>query len=562
MRQKMLLSCLLVLITFSVNIWNAQAWVNNVEKIADASPSECFAGLGVRVDPVSADPFTCPDIGDPFNPDYALPYTPQTYVWSLTQYQNSLWIGTGANILCTTQGAFFSEVNTDGNGPGICEFGESWVIDRFPRMPNAYGDWRPPKIYRYDLNSKQLIDRTPYSDPQINRCFGLRSAGSHNGVVFFAGGKIGSGLVMFAFNGDNGQYLGSMSFLEYRSIRKWLVVNDQLYTGVGTSAGTGVILKWTGSVLDPFSFIVVGEVLGLPRELVEYVDSSSMSRIAVSAKGIFLSPAIEGEGLSTEQSMDWIQIWSSSEYEPDFITRTTYVGGGLEFLNGWLYFGTMHIPGNAMDIHSTCVIQPSGIQLPSSLCFGEPLNLTEQLALYSGTHRATSVWRIRNAESGDRVTQLLYGEAQLPAYDEATRSFPLVDNLGGYQPLLGSSGFDSTYNNYTWVMEVVDNRLFIGTMDFSTLYNPADPDSGADLWRIDGTADDIPVAAVAETTTAFGSPGHETYTYRPYGFRTLVKSADGTKLYAGMASGVNVGAVGDGAGWQLLELDSVEPVAP
>jgi hypothetical protein len=407
-----------------------------------------------------------------------------------------------------------------------------------------------------------LIDRTPYNDPQINHCFGLRSAGSHNGVVFFAGGKVGTGLIMFAFNGNNGQYLGSQSFNEYRSIRKWLVVNDQLYTGVGTATGTGHILMWTGSVSDPFTFSVVGQIGSLPRELVEYIDSDGKSRIAVSAKGIFLSPAIESEGLTAEQSTEWMQIWSAKEYEPDFITQTTYVGGGIEFLNGWLYFSTMHIPGNAMDRHSTCVLQPSGIEIPSNLCLGEPQDLNEQLAVYYGTHRATSIWRIRDAESSARVTQLLYGEAQLPAYDEATRSFPLVDNLGNYQPLLGSSGFGSTYNNYAWVMEVVDNRLFIGTMDFSTLYNPSDQNSGADLWRIDGTSEDVPVAAVPETTTAFGAPEHETYGYRPYGFRTLIKSADGTKLYAGMASGVNVGAVGDGAGWQLLQLDSIEPVEP
>lgn len=539
----------------------AQAWVVDVQKMASAGPQECYSGFGTRVEPLGGDPFICPDINDPLHPDYALPYTPQTYVWSLTQYQNSLWFGTGANVLCTTQGAFFSEVSTDSRGPGICEFGESWILDRFPRMPDVYGDWRPPKIYRYDLKTRTLIDRTPYSDPQINRCFGLRAAGSHNGVVFLAGGEIGDGLIMFAFDGDTGRYLGSQSYTQYRSIRKWLVVNGQLYTGVGTATGTGEILRWTGSVADPFSFSVVGRVSGLVRELAEYIDGNGMSRIAVTAKGVFLSPAIEGEGLAVEQSTDWTEIWSPSEYEPDFITRTTYVGGGIEFLDGWLYFGTMHIPGNAADRHTTCVL-PNGYQIPPSLCLGEPQDLEEQLAVYYGTHRATSIWRIRNAESSARVTQLLYGEAQLPAYDAATRSFPLVNNAGNYQPLLGSSGFGSTYNNYAWVMEVVDNRLFIGTMDYSTLYDPSDPGSGADLWRIDGTADDAPVAAVPETTTAFGAAEYATYGYHPYGFRTLVKSADGTKLYAGMATGVNLGAVGDGAGWQLLQLDSLEPVEP
>ncbi len=556
MNMRKCLFCLFLITLFVTE--SAYAWVENVELLGSAEPDECYAGLGVRVDPISEDPFTCPDLGDPENPDYAMPYTSQTYVWSLTQYENSLWFGTGANILCTTSGAFFSEVEPGGYGSNVCEYGESWIIEAFPNMPARYGDWRPPKIYRYDLNSGQLIDRTPYGDRLINRTFGLRSAGSHNGVVFFAGGAFGGGVIMFAYNANTGEYLGSRRYSEYRTIRKWLVVNDQLYTGVGTSF-FGRILRWTGSVSNPWSFSEVGRVSGAPRELTEYIDGDGSSRIAVTAKGVFLSPAITGSGLTPEQMMGWTSIWSPNEYEPDTTTRTTYVGGGIEFLNGWLYFGTMHIPGNATDRHQTCTIPPYSVLLPSSICMGPPQNTDEANALQEGTHRATSIWRIRDAESSDRVTQLLYGEAQLPAYDEATRSFPMVANLGGYQPLLGASGFNSIYNNYAWVMEVVDNRLFVGTMDFSTLFNSGDPSAGADLWRIDGTADETPVAAVAETTTAFGSPEFPTYTYRPYGFRTLIKSADGTKLFSGMAGGVNLGAVGDGAGWQLLQLDSVAP---
>jgi hypothetical protein len=126
----------------------------------------------------------------------------------------------------------------------------------------------------------------------------------------------------------------------------------------------------------------------------------------------------------------------------------------------------------------------------------------------------------------------------------------------GYTPLLGSSGFDNDCNNYGWVMQAVGNYLFAGTMDYCTISNPGSISRGADLWRIAGTAGDLPLAAVAETTNAFkdfNTPG--IYHYSPYGFRNLIKSADGTSLYAGMATGVNVGAVGDGAGWQLLQLD-------
>ena len=551
--KRKLVSSLFVLVSLVIGALNAQAWVASVEKLAAAQPDECYAGLGERVDPISRNPFTCPNLGDPAHPDYAIPYTPQTYVWGLTQYGNNLWVGTGANILCTTQGAFFSEVSAGGSTAGVCEFGESWVAARFPGLPEQYGDWRPPKIYQYDLGTKQLIDRTP-NDPSINRILGLRSAGSHNGVVFLAGGRFGGGVVMFAFNGHTGEYLGSRTFIQYRTIRKWLVVNNQLYTGMGTSS-TGRILRWTGSLQNLWSFEEVGQVNGAVRELAEYRDDSGRSRIAVTAKGVYLSPAIMGASLTSADYSNWTEIWSPNQYDPDLVTRATYVGGGIEFLNGWLYFGTMHIPGNAADVHTTCTLT-GGIQIPSRFCMGEPQTSEEQSALYYGTARATSIWRIRNAESNNRVTQLLYGEAQLPAYDQNTRSFPLVDNLGGYVPLLGKSGFNWPYNNYAWVMEVVDNKLFVGTMDYSTLGNTASPSSGADLWRIDGTASDVPVAAVAETTNAFGSPDHPTYTYKPYGFRTLIKSADGTRLFAGMATGVNLGAVGDGAGWQLLQLNS------
>lgn len=129
MKKLILKTWLFVTVFLVMGMNNAQAWVVNVEKMASAEPQECYSGFGERVEPLSEDPFTCPDLDDPLNPDHALPYKPQTYVWSLTQYQNSLWFGTGANILCTTQGAFFSEVIPDSNGPGICEFGESWLIE-------------------------------------------------------------------------------------------------------------------------------------------------------------------------------------------------------------------------------------------------------------------------------------------------------------------------------------------------------------------------------------------------------------------------------------------------
>ena len=295
------------------------AWVAHVEKLASAEPQECYNGLGERASPESTDPF--------IGPANTLPYTPQAYVWSLTQYENSLWFGTGANILCTTQGAFFSEVGVDPSESSICEFGESPVVDPgndsyFPNLPAVYGDWRPPKIYQYDLITGTLFDRTPYSDSNLYFCLGLRSAGSHSGVVFLTEGSFNLGIVMFACNAATGDYIGSKAFPQYRTQRKWKVIQDQLYTGEGTAASgyySGRVLRWTGSASDPFNFVEVGnspnvnqnlELVygGVVRELTEYIDGSGQGRIAVTVNGVWLSPPIPHGGFTDSAYSNWIRI--------------------------------------------------------------------------------------------------------------------------------------------------------------------------------------------------------------------------------------------------------------
>ncbi len=246
----------------------------------------------------------------------------------------------------------------------------------------------------------------------------------------------------------------------------------------------------------------------------------------MSANGVWLSPPIPPGGLTDSASGNWIRIWSPAEYEPDFVTRQTYVAGGIEFLNGWLYFMTMHIPGNAVVAHANCALPPLNNPFPSQYCFGPAGNIFEILAVNNATARATTIWRIKNAlNPATRETQLLYGEEYLPQYQEGiypdsswdpSDAFPLVAT--GYTPLLGSSGFNNDCNNYGWVMQKVGNHLFAGTMDYCTLSNLSGMSSGADLWRIPGTAGDVPLAAVPETTNAFkdfNTPALPTSTITP-----------------------------------------------
>jgi len=87
MKTRLFCACLfMAVLLFSRN---TMAWVEHVEKLASSEPQECYDGFGERASPDSTNPLTCP--AD------TLPYTPQSYVWSLTQYGNSLWFGTGAN---------------------------------------------------------------------------------------------------------------------------------------------------------------------------------------------------------------------------------------------------------------------------------------------------------------------------------------------------------------------------------------------------------------------------------------------------------------------------------
>ena len=399
--------CLLVLFT----IGSAQAWIESNTVLAKAEPDECYAGIGVDY-----------PAGPPC-PEGSVEKTNQGYVWGLTQEGDNLWFGTGANIQCGTLGSFLGDILCETGFLGlcdayetdsyVCEFGQGQFARENPLVGAAMGDWRPPKIYQYKLSTGELFDRTP-DDPMLEISQGIRSAGSHNGVAFLAGGALDDTVIMFAFDSETGEYLGSRQFTNDKTIRKWLVVKDQLYTGMlGTQAGR--IIRWIGDRDNLWNFQEVGNVSGPPRELAEYIDGNGESRIAVSAKGIWVSPAIQSQGLTQSDANNWKVIWTPADYEPWALLRSTYGGGDLHYFDGWLYFGTMQLsPGIAL------------ITGPKVL---------------PGTWRATTIWRARNLESSTPEIQLLYGEAELPAFNPDTRRFGLVPNVGGYEPFYGSSGF-------------------------------------------------------------------------------------------------------------------------
>jgi hypothetical protein len=164
-------------------------------------------------------------------------------------------------------------------------------------------------------------------------------------------------------------YLGSHVFSKGGTIRKWLVVNNRLYTGMGIDGGQGKILRWYGTSTDVWKFMVVGMVSGVPRELAQYTGTDGLARVATSANGLWISqPITQSSGLP-QSSANWTVVWTPQNYGPDLITSYAYGGGATYQFDGWLYWGTMHIPGRAAYLHEQCTYP--------NVCFGQPQNSQE-----------------------------------------------------------------------------------------------------------------------------------------------------------------------------------------
>ena len=120
--------------------------------IASAEPDACLSLAGA--------PHPAGEIDGDGNlncPEGSLRKTNQTYAWSMVRYRKTLWVGTGANVLCTTaatfvdaasSGSFISDIST-------CEFGDSDFAAAAtianggvaPAYLPQLGDWVPGKVY-------------------------------------------------------------------------------------------------------------------------------------------------------------------------------------------------------------------------------------------------------------------------------------------------------------------------------------------------------------------------------------------------------------------------------
>lgn len=539
--------------TASAQIPGLNTTIGNLR--AKAQPDECFFALGQNL------PFTKPPCL------FSQPKVNQAYVWAMTEAGNEIWFGTAANPQCVTEAATFPTSAVPYQTPSwACEFSKSPYVS----LLGVLGDFRPPQLFVYNEATKQNIEVTPKQpvstsnplglDPLLYTTLGIRAAVTVGDYVFLAGQALSTTPQMnfFVFRASTHAYLGATTVNGYDSIRQFAVYNGQVYTTVGKGTSGGAVLRYTGTngsvqfqeigTLDgPGAYIAVHQ----NRLFVTTWPTGTGSNLAA----LFMSLAIPPAGFTPQSPGMFTKVWDASNYEPDPATAATYGTGALASYDGYLYWGTMHVPWAATGVFLSV--------------YGIPQTNADWAAAIIGTFRTTSIFRGRNFDTTPDI-QLLYGSPVLSAYTKPVGNSPgkwnLVPNnmpVGKKDPLLGFPGFGNPYNNYTWTMSVWDNRLWIGTMDWSYLaqqgtqaiYNglqqPVPPavtaffsvqNFGADLFFFQSSQ----TPAVPENQFGVGNISN-------YGVRNTVSSND---LFLGMANGANLLTSGFGpqGGWELIEL--------
>ncbi len=537
---------------------------------AKAQPDECFAGVGNPYPP-----------GPPC-PTGSQPKVNEAYIWGMTKQGDNIWFGTVANTHCLVMAGYLdmdASVVTDNY---VCELGDAL---------SPYGDFRRPKIYWFKTQTGELLNMSPMPPSPAGMLLastsGLRSAGSINGIAFLAGPG-GGGIRMFAFDANTGVLLGAKHFDKYNDIRQWVMHDGKLYTGVGLTQpnpdGGGAVLRWIGSYsTDPnvlFNFQEVGH-LPAPASNIAYHEGRlfvgswpGISLGVASEFSLTMSPPIPSGGLTDSHQKGWTKVWGINEFEPDALVAGTTGGGALASFKGHLYWGTMHVPFLAMRVatesHANNIINLDRNN-------NSQLDEDELLLTALGTHRSIAIFRGRDFGTPDQEVDLLYGDKYLPRYDADLKAYTIaadsfhMNKLTRPTPVWGPAGFGNFFNSYTWTMKVFNDQLYIGTFDYSVLFDntpeaqsmrssiaksipesqfdieefrqllaPYVPIIGADLYRImrsDGRAR-------PESLDGVGNPMN-------YGIRTIV--TDEMNMYLGTANPMNLSPDG---GWELIQTES------
>lgn len=437
------------------------------EVLSTAETDECFNGVGNP----------CPAL--PCNEGQ--PKINQEYLFSMAKTGNDIWFGTSANQFCTVVGTFLDTITSVAgfsilSDSFVCEFGRSDFRNNYvptnpylSELPAPLGDWRPPKIYVYNTQTKMRIDKTP-ADDLINDTLGIRSSGISGDTVIMGGPNLissylgateGAAINLFVFRAGTGAYLGSKAFVDYIDIRKWIVIGNHLYAAVKYSDGSGRVLKWTGNadsvdIDDILKFEEVGLLDAEGAELAFhdgriFVTTWAQPSESVSS-GIYMSPPVPAGGLTGAHLNGWTKFWGAGDYEPDPVLAKAYFMGAVASFDGYIYWGTINFPFVSFLTH---------------MMFYNPTEENDIVSAFLGAWRNISIFRASGFDGNpsDPTIEVVNGFDLLPAYSPST-GWSLQPNKTG-PALYGPSGFGNIFNSYTWTMAAYNNELYVGTMDSS-----------------------------------------------------------------------------------------------
>jgi len=569
---------------------------HTAEVVAKAMPDQWYKEIGGRYIPYSnASP------GEGYRPKVNY-----DYVWGMTESRGDIWFAAAGNVGWGFGGAV-QDLGIFENSFAVVEGGES----QYPLVPralrNMLGDWRPPRIFCHDPDTGQTVEKTP-RDSRINLTLGLRSAGATDEVVLLAGPHITMlGLNVFAFDARNGRYLGSTTLRQYGDIRQWVNVDGQLYAGVLNAfsrTGEGTVIRWKGTRSRPLQFEEVGR-LDLEGANICYDPDSDRLFVSTwplwegsmmymlggrttATAGIWMSPKLGRDGLRRADARGWTKVWDIGQYESDPVIARTYGGGALQYFDGYLYWGMLQAPTAAAETFLEAY--PDADLGPNVLAPNLPV------------FREAVLFRAKNLHNpATRDVQLLFGDEELMVYtDGQPNPWSLQPNkmLAGADPdsgipLFGHAGYRSLdfvpqpttakTQLYTYTMAVYDDRLYLGTEDFSMkpfgdFYVAAvqaggdrelahqmiadtlgltDLDMGADLWCLFPDEAGQPVAPVNLTRDGFGNPWN-------FGVRTMIATDDG--VYIGTSNASNLLTEPrypaldplNGGGWELIHVTAAD----
>lgn len=537
-------------------------------------------------------PYTTPTNGA--CPDGTVPKANQSRVWASAYARNGVWIGTAPNYAALGARDFppyvfgtipilpptLESLNRQdflgewGNSAFYKEIGSSWGL------APASGDWRPPRVYRYDLVARKLVDKSPTTGvglELINQTEGLRAGGTARNVVFLAGPSIiptKPGVKMFAYDAVSGNLLAAKNFEDYSNVRQMLTIGNDLYIAMfstgGDQANTGSIVRWVPTGTDLLTFETVGTLpagVGAPSELTY---SPVSGRIYVTTWSY--TPGSQGAALlqsptshpptvpfkASDALQKYTVLWTASQYSKDPAITAMVGGGAMAAYHEYVYWGTMTAPATGPLAYWSARFQIN----PTPPTMAEILEGNEKAQM------PATVWRI-NVNGGQ--IELLYGASQVPVFDYygLSGSRQWLMRPTGWTPKWGPAGFGNPYNYYIWTMKVFDDKLFVGASESAYLHadlggpgmmmfgpawtasgitqtqkelilqaSPMDWLWGCDLVRFDNTKS----PAVFENTTGLGNS-------RNIGVRTMV--SDDRSLYMGTENSFNINAFG---GWEMIRL--------